>query len=372
MEEITGKNSDIILLSETILKEIESTQTNLSGTAAKCLRLARLINDFDALKWFSLELTGYNSKNEEYVPPDEFVLAKRSNRNTISREWKIDRYVTGQEKIYIQSIGLLEAGIESAKQQLQVCQDPDINFHPVTAYQTAPRGNGIERDRLGRIITDNTGILDRIRTAFYNYVLNIYYQYKFSDVTKDIFEEYKEKVDTLIIKNAPDLAKEFKSMHDNLISENEKDWSNIGTNCRRIMKLLADTFNPPKDGIKEINKNGKVIKVTDQDYINRLMIFIEENSISESQSEIVGSQLGYIGDRIDSINNSGSKGVHSSLKLSEARRLTILTYIIAGDILELAQRQPVQKSENAINIPMTYSVSPSPEATSLIEDSPQP
>lgn len=369
-----GKNSEIIKLSEEICKDIESSQLSLSSIVTKCLRLARLLNDFDSIKWFSLELSGYNSKNEEYVPQDEWVLALRSNRNTKKREWVVDKFVVSDEElITVQSIGQLEASIMASRQQLSVCQDPDINFHPVNAYQLIPQGNKLERSTLANNIAQNTAILDKIKIAVYNFVLNIYYQYNFGDITQGLFESYKSKVDEFILKHTPDLAKEFKSMQDNVLSKNEKDWSNVGVNCRKLLKLLADTYYPAKPEVREIIEDGKSVGVTDPEYKNRLMTFIKSKSQSDSFKKIIGSQLNLIGDRIDSIDESGSKGTHESFDLQEAKRLIIIIYILVGDILSLVDETDIKETSPSFSFSPSPSVEPIDiDDTSLIQNSPQP
>lgn len=368
MEMIYGKNTEIINLSEEILKNIESSELSLSNITTKCLRLARLLNDFESIKWFSLELSGYNSRNDEYVPQDEWLIAKRSNRNSKSREWDGEKYIIGPEKITVSSIGQLEASITASKQQLSVAQDPDINFHPINAWQPVPTGNNKERNTLSNNIAQNTATLDRIKNTFYNYVLNIYYQYKFGDHIQNLFGKYQEKVDNFILKFTPDLAKEFKSIHDNIMSQNEKDWNNIGTNCRRLLKVLADNLYPAKQGVTEISHNGKNILVTEDKYINRLMLFIENSSKNSCYKKIIGSQVSYIGGRIDSIDQTGSKGTHYELDLEEAERLSIFTYILVGDILSLAS----DSEEKNANLRQEDSSNKNLENTSMIQESPSP
>jgi len=93
--------------------------------------------------------------------------------------------------------------------------------------------------------------------------------------------------------------------YDNLRSENPEDWSNAVHSCRRILQSFADYFYPPNpDGKSEIEKGEKRIKVGADNYINRLILFIESESQSESYIDIVGSHLDYIGNRVDSIYRS--------------------------------------------------------------------
>lgn len=69
---------------------------------------------------------------------------------------------------------------------------------------------------------------------------------------------------------------------------------------------------------------------------NRLIQFVESYSCSGRFNSIVGSHLGYLGDRLDSIFKATQKGSHSLITdKDEAERYVIYTYLIVGDILHL-------------------------------------
>jgi len=83
----------------------------------------------------------------------------------------------------------------------------------------------------------------------------------------------------------------------NLASENPEDWSNAVHSCRRVLEDLADALFPPSDEVR--TRGGKQIKSGKENYINRLVAFVEDRSGSERFSELVGSHLDFLGDRLD-------------------------------------------------------------------------
>ena len=116
-------------------------------------------------------------------------------------------------------------------------------------------------------------------------------------------------------------------------SENSEDWANAVHSCRRILLDLADALYPPRD--ESVNINGKSIKVGAENYINRLVQFIESKKDSKAFSSIVGSDLSSIGERLDSIYNATNKGTHGEVSKDEASRYIVHTYFLISDIISL-------------------------------------
>ena len=157
-----------------------------------------------------------------------------------------------------------------------------------------------------------------------------------------IFESWNNAVNFLPIaltNNNSNANRKANPQIDNLNSENPEDWSNAVHSCRRLLQSLADKFFPPNpDGKSEIEKGSKKIKVGAENYINRLILFIESKSESERYLDIVGSHLDYIGNRIDSIYEASSKGTHTIIQSKEeAERYIIYTYLLIGDLVILTE-----------------------------------
>ena len=76
-------------------------------------------------------------------------------------------------------------------------------------------------------------------------------------------------------------------------------------------------------------------------YINRILAFVEDSSVSRRFSDIVGSQLAFLGERLDSIFRAAQKGSHNTIVTrEEADRYVVYTYLIVGDILALRETSP--------------------------------
>ena len=156
---------------------------------------------------------------------------------------------------------------------------------------------------------------------------------KFGDILEDIFSSQKKYVDSKLLEKSPEAIQKFVSVYENLLSGNNEDWANAVHSCRRILKTVANTLYSPSD--EDIIKNGKTIKVGNDEYINRLIIYVENKSSSEKFTSIVGTHLKYIGERLDAVYKSSNKGSHSEVSFDEAKRYIIYTYLLLGDILSL-------------------------------------
>ncbi len=241
--------------------------------------------------------------------------------------------------IYRTSIEELEKELKGFDAALAAARDPDVSVSSANRNQTVwnPVGNKFERDTLRSSASLAQQRLSSRRSFIYSYVLARSYELKYSGIADDIFSRVREKVDSVIGERVPDAVQKLSAVYDNLQSENPEDWSNAVHSCRRILQDLADSVYPARDDkVIEVNGKQKTIRRSADQYINRLVAFIEQRAASERFTDIVGSQLAFIGDRLDSIFKAAQKGSHATIvNREEADRYVVYTYLIVGDILGL-------------------------------------
>ena len=77
------------------------------------------------------------------------------------------------------------------------------------------------------------------------------------------------------------------------------------------------------------------VHLGEEHYVNRLIAFVENRSQWARFLDIVGSQLGFLGDRLDAVFRAAQKGSHSDIvKREEADRYVVYTLVLLlGDIL---------------------------------------
>jgi len=289
-----NKHNDVLNLAEEILKNIEYSELPLSKICLKTARLCRLVNDVENIE----------------------VLTLWSNSSAST-----------------------EAYLEAAKLQLSAAVDKPVSISSSNPYQhvSVPVGNVNERMGLRKGIEKAQGSLQETNSKVYKYVLDIYFQKKYSDISQSIFEKTRTFVDNRLMELIPESIKKFISIYNNLLSENAEDWSNAVHSCRKLLKDVSDKLYPPNpNGQNFIEKNGKKIKVGSENYINRLICYIDDQDGSTTFKKIIGTSLNFIGERIDAISDAVQKGSHIEIKDQyEAERYVIYTYLLLGDILSL-------------------------------------
>lgn len=116
--------------------------------------------------------------------------------------------------------------------------------------------------------------------------------------------------------------------------------------CRRILQDTANAVYPAREDkiIHLGNGKPKTIKLGVDNYINRLIAYIEEHTDSVRFNEIVGSHIKYLGERLDSIFQDTQKGSHDIIfSREEADRYVIYSYLVIGDILSITDKVKVQQ-----------------------------
>lgn len=307
-----GALREALELSETLLTEIEMSTSTLSNVALKAGRVARLVGQFDQQQIMQYEASGYPS-SPKGVSAETWRLARIAGR-------VYSKNVQGVNKEYAK----LEP-IEQAEAEIKVAMNLSPNAYPR------------ERAESAELIKEKTKFIASRRAYVYDFISSVYYELKFSQVASDMFDRTRVKVDSKILEVIPDAVKRFSAVYENLLSENDEDWSNAVHSCRRILQDTADALYPARADKTVLNgKKEIVIKLGNDNYINRLIAYVEENSESKRFNEIVGSHMSYLGERLDSIFQAAQKGSHDVItSQDEADRYVIYTYLVIGDILQL-------------------------------------
>ncbi len=330
--------NEALVLSETILQNIELTEIPLTQVALKASRLARLLNDYDHQKIFEYEASGYPS-DPDGVPSDVWKLMQKAGRVFFVKEG--EQLV---EKAYTASIASFEDTIENGRRRIDAARDPAVSISSANPNQfvSGPIGNALERNQATTAVTQASIRLAARRGFLHSYVSARHYELKFSNVAGDIFSRIRESVDARIGDVVPSAIRKVSAIYENLASDNPEDWSNAVHSCRRLLQDLADALLPPgPDRTIDDGKKQKTIKMGADNYINRLICFVQENSGSERFDAVVGSSLGYMGDRLDAVFQAAQKGSHSTItSREEADRYVLYTYMIVGDIISLADSRP--------------------------------
>ncbi len=277
-------------------------------------------------RWVSKDSKGGDSR--------VWSTAEKADRVFFSRKPSDEE---GTKRMYTNSIEELENDREIGGVGLQAADNPT------------------ERTRLRSGISTTSARLASRRTFIYSYASRKYYELTFGGVADDAFGRIRLSVDSLIGKVIPESIRKFTAIYDNLKSDNPEDWANAVHGCRRVLQDLADSLFPAQVEPRYVEVDGetKPIKLGNDQYINRLIAWIEDASESQRFNELVGSELEYIGNRLDALFKASQKGSHATVSKEEADRYVVYTYLTVGDILAL--RTPLSASEVPYDGEMTES-----------------
>ncbi len=319
-------------LSCEILKNFELSEIPVGNIILKCLRLCRLLGDQEGILLFTFESSGYPQRANGNFTEEAERIALLAHRGYQDYDYKTKKIVGYISYALISDI---ESSIETLRIKLAASSDPNISLTSANPHQMLmpPAGNQVERSQITTQIHQKTQILAQVKGALYNYILTIYNKLVYGNIVEDIFTESRMKVNEKLGEYCPKSIEKFVSVYENLSSDNPEDYANAVHSCRRILLDLADALYPPSDTPIEIN--GKKIKVGSDQYINRLIQYISSKSGSKTYNDVVGSDLGSIGMRLDAINDAACKGTHTDVTKDEATRYIIHTYLLISDIISL-------------------------------------
>lgn len=331
--------AEALLLAEEILRNIELSETTLSVCLLKASRLARLLNDQDHQLAFEYEASGYPS-SPGGIPPDAWRIAQIAGRVFFEKQKQKDGTETLVERAITLAIEVIEQRISATKAALAAAQDPNVSISSANPHQfvAGPLGNAFERSNLLKSLSSDTEMLASRRGFVHRYVTRRYDELRFSGIADDIFSRIRTAVDACVGSTIPKAVQKFSAVYENLQSENPEDWANAVHGCRRILQEMADVLYPPRGDIeKNVSGRTRTIRLGSENYINRLIAFVEANAGSGRYEAVVGSHLRFLGDRLDAAFAAAQKGSHAEISSrAEADRYVIYTYMLVADILTLS------------------------------------
>jgi hypothetical protein len=348
-----SRRSAAAALSEEILADIELGRVSGTDVARKAFRLARMIDDFDAMEWLEFEVTTY-STGADGLSRKAWNAAKRSGRVYTDKD--------GVERARTSSLSSMMAAVQSGNAQISAAADAPVSVSSAnpSQYVGVPSGNTQERAAVRRNVTEMQGLHDQIVGSVHIWVTEAYYGLRFGSAAEDAFAVVRAAVDRQLTSLVPEAVRRVAVAFENASSSDPEQWSNASAGCRRLIKATADELRPPGPDV-----NGR--KMGDGNYINRLVDWITTRSDSETYRDIVIADLEFLGKRIDSLADAGNKGAHAEVGRFEASRYVTGTYLLLGDILQLSDASidsPSITDDAAPSIDPELSLTPDSEPAS--------
>ena len=325
---MNSKLEEALNLSEEILNQLEDANVKTSVIALKCLRLARLMDDYESVDWLVCEMEGYKS-TKDGIPHDLFELGAKHGR-----ERKNDK---GERILFTELSSELELLCESSQKSIGSYTTEGVSvageFSHVAMNNLL---NSVTRNNTGTInvIKESQKKLSILRGEYYRYAMNINIQLKFSEKIESIFDDYRTIVDKYLADNLPTGTRKLSSIYSRLKEKDEESYSQASTSCRKLLReFIDDMFQklyPDFSDKKIVLDSGKEFDITGDHYLNRMYAILDKVSISDMKKDNVLQTASWI----ESINDRICNGLHNDVSLTEIKDTILHLYILLGDMIK--------------------------------------
>ena len=331
MTEKNTRISEARSVAASLLDDLESSSSSVDKVLMRAKRLARLMRDADAQLWLDYETKGY---------PKAFAFNSLGSCEAYATS--SGRFDKDTGTYRTQSMPEIEAIVYGAQVSLD-------SFSPVAvgAVKDFTEKNATEL-LLGsqiKIQKANKDSYSGFKSVFisliaglHNYATDMYLALELGDAAQDIFEGARNEIDSFVRAHCPKAAEKIVAINERIADNSTESRTAALTSCRRLLMTVADSLFPASD-VEWKDSKGKLRKVGEDQYKNRLLAYMSERVKSGSNEAILSSELEFLAARLDAIYEKTCKGVHVDVSAQEARLAVIHTYLFLGEIA-LLPRDP--------------------------------
>ena len=316
-----------------VLDGLEDETISISSGLKLCLKVARLTNDEENLKWLMYESGGYPRAKDGNIELDAFNIGSRHGRSYIEK---------GQKYIFLELASELESKIASAKMQSNNFTTNGASIagdYAVIAMNNLTNSVVTANKDLMSIISRSEKRLMILGNQYYDYALKKSIELSFGNISQSIFESYRDTINGYLSNVSKETLMKLQAIDESIKSDNSEVYSQTLTTCRRLyQELITNLFervSPKVIGKLFKTKSGKEIDVSGEHFNNKLSAIIETLEEKTVKNSLIGSSILYYLDWIENLTSLQSKGVHNDVSLEEARSCIIQTYIFTGEIINL-------------------------------------
>ena len=319
---------------EKVLEGVELGNATTSSVLLLCLRIARLLNDTESLKWLQYENSGYPRDKNGKIFNDAWQIGYDNGRGFYNEK--------KEKVIFTELASQLESSITSQQNAINNFSTEGASVSGDYAFIAMGRLTdtvSLSTKSLLSAISEDQRRLSILKSKYYDYALKKYIELAFSNVTASIFNNYREKVDNYFSRLSSDAILKLQAIEDKINSDNPELYSQALTTCRRLFESVANElfqkYFPNHSEQFYKTKSGKQIDVSGDHYKNKLSAIVETLQDKSVNKTIIGSNIIYWLDWIENLSNLQCVGVHSDITKEDAEQCIIHTYMCLGDVLSL-------------------------------------
>ena len=319
-----------LMACEKVIDGIEEETISTSSALLQCSKIARLTNDEEAILWFQYEYGGYPRTKDGHIQKNAWNIAYQRGRGYVDN---------GDALIFTELASELEEKIRAQQDSINNFTTQGTSVGGDYAYAAMNKlTSSVENSTnlLVRSITNSQKRLALLKSKYYEYAVKKQIELSFGNIAEDVF---RKKVDNAFSDLSKETLLKLQAMEGKLDTINPELYSQALTTCRRLFESTADElfekYYPDYSDKVYRTKSGKEIDVSGDHFKNKLSAIIEYLENKSEKKTLVGSNIIYLLDWIDNINELQCKGVHHEISRSDAERCIIQTYICLGDILNM-------------------------------------
>lgn len=334
MDNFATKRLQALEACEKVINGIEDGMLSTSSALLLCKKIARLVNDIKGQEWLSYEYGGYPQTEDGCITASAWKLAVDHGRGFLNKD--------KERRIFVE----LAAELEEAVASIRVA----LNNYTTQGFSVAGEMALVATERMTLRVSQSTNDLLQankinekrlsiLKSQYYDYAVKWQIDLRFGKTAQKIFEEYQENVSLFFSNLSTTTFQKLSAIEDLMEDGNPERYSQILTSCRRLWedtaKQLFKELLPEHNEKMFKTKSGKEIDVSGDHYNNKLSAVIETLQEKAAKNTLVGSEIIYLVDWMEQINNLQNSGVHSNVTREQAMQCIIHTYIALGDILKL-------------------------------------
>ncbi|MDQ0768197.1 hypothetical protein QF031_000946 [Pseudarthrobacter defluvii] len=333
----------IAKLVSSALDNFDTPGQSVASLVRQAARIASLRKDYTAQYRFQIELLDVQAGAVKTDPTIESInnnlmtlLGVEGAQEQVLKAfeaYRLGRKVGKGDNIDVVPVSQLDinlARIQSVYDEDSV-QDKGSTYYAFEAAKAADQGQA----KLLSMIQHHTEILERIRQDVHSYLVLVEANLHTGKPSSSVFERGLEYVRSALAEHAPAALEKFTAAEARLAAGTPEDLSQALTSTRRMIRDLADALYPATG--ETIVGDDKVSRVMDDDaYRNRLIQFAKEKLGKQLQGKVMGDALASYGKRITNLDSMASKGVHGDVTTAEAEQCVIWSFMLAADLLRLA------------------------------------
>lgn len=344
-----SESSELRELVQDTITAIDNGTEKLSAIIRRCIRIARLRNDFVSLLWLQREIIDNQNEFErkrvfsEIMP--HFTKEQFDHYNKFFLEmWMQERpailfedgRIEKTDMIIGKNVAELENELDGMIDTYNKAQTP-TGMHPLDTA-ILEKQNFYLRVQTQAYINHYQKILENIKNRVYDFLGQTEKQLLYGQFHADIFEQNRQYVELRLNQVCPEAVKELVAVLQRMKDKTPEARAQALLSCRRMLKDLADVLYPPTSQ-KITGADGKTHDLSEDKYINRLWQFISDKTHLTTSAELLMASLSDLGNRLDRIYEFTNKGVHAEVEEFEMNQCLMQTYLLVGDLLRIYDKQ---------------------------------